>query len=179
MPARALASAGRCGTGFDVLLHAMTRLPGCHLLLAGEGPERAPLEALVRRLGLGGRVTMPGWRSDVGALLSACNLFVCPSRHEPMGNVVLEAWSARRAVVAADAQGPSELIEDGATGRLVPREDAAALAAAIAELVAQPERAAALAAAGRAAFERHHAAGPVLARWHCLLERIAEPRSAS
>ncbi|MXP64868.1 glycosyltransferase [Roseomonas sp. M0104] len=159
--------------GFDTLLGALPRLPGMHLSLAGEGPERADLERLARKLGVADRLAMLGWRVDAGALLAGCDLFVCPSRHEPLGNVVLEAWSAGRPVVAAGAAGPAELIAQGINGVLVPREDAAALAQAIAALGAQPERAAALAAAGRAAYARDYAEAPVLARWRAFLETVA------
>ena len=121
------------------------------------------------------RVAWLGWRQDTGALLAGCDIFVCPSRHEPLGNVVLEAWSAAKPVVAAAAQGPVELIRQGETGLLVPKEDPAALAAAIAGLLDEPARAAGLAAAGRAEFARDHAAAPVLARWHDFLQAV-EPR---
>ena len=157
---------------FDVLLRALALLPGAHLSLAGEGPERAALERLAAELGIAGRVAFLGWRQDTGALLAGCDVFVCPSRHEPLGNVVLEAWSAARPVIAAAAQGPVELIADGETGLLVPKEDPAALAAAIAGLLADPARAAGLAAAGRAEFARAHAEAPVLARWHEFLTHV-------
>jgi glycosyltransferase involved in cell wall biosynthesis len=161
--------------GFDVLLRALALLPGAHLSLAGEGPERAALEGLAAELGVAGRVAFLGWRRDTGALLAGCDVFVCPSRHEPLGNVVLEAWSAARPVVAAAAQGPVELIRHGETGLLVPKEDPAALAATIAGLLDQPARAAGLAAAGRAEFARDHAEAPVLARWRDFLQAV-DPR---
>ena len=159
--------------GFDVLLRALALLPGTHLSLGGEGPEREALERLAREAGVADRVAFLGWRRDIGALLAGCDLFVCPSRHEPLGNVVLEAWSAARPVVAAAAEGPVELIREGETGLLVPKEDPAALAAAMAGLLADPARAACLAAAGRAEFERAHAEAPVLARWREFLGRVA------
>lgn len=161
---------------FDVLLRALALLPGVHLAIAGEGAEREALQRLAGELGVAERVAFLGWREDTGALLAACDILICPSRHEPLGNVVLEAWSASKPVVAAAAQGPSELIADGATGLLVPKEDPAALAAAIAGLLAEPARAAALAAAGRAAFERAHAEGPVLRRWREFLHAVAPVR---
>jgi glycosyltransferase involved in cell wall biosynthesis len=155
--------------GFDVLLRALALLPCGHLYLAGAGPEEEVLRALAAELGITDRVSFLGWRRDIGALLSAADIFICSSRHEPLGNIVLEAWSAAKPVIAAAAQGPSELINDGADGLLVPREDAAALAAAIAQLSENPERAAALAAAGRAHFAATFAEAPVIAHWRRLL----------
>ncbi|MFN8983716.1 MAG: glycosyltransferase [Alphaproteobacteria bacterium] len=155
--------------GFDVLLRAMALLPRGHLYLAGAGPEEAALRALAAELGIAARVSFLGWRRDIGALLAAADIFICSSRHEPLGNIVLEAWSAAKPVVAAAAQGPSELISDGKDGVLVPRDDAAALAAAIAALAENPDRAAALAAAGRAFFASTFAEAPVIARWRRVL----------
>jgi glycosyltransferase involved in cell wall biosynthesis len=159
--------------GFDVLIEAIAHLPDVVVAIAGEGEERAALTALADRLGVSERVRFLGWRDDQAALLAACDLFVCPSRHEPLGNVVLEAWSAARPVVAASSPGPAELIAHGTTGLLVPVEDARALAEAIAALRDQPARARALAAAGRAAFLRAHAEAPVLARWRGFLAEVA------
>lgn len=161
--------------GFDTLLRALALLPGATLAIAGEGLERAALERLARELGVAGRLTLLGWRTDTAALLAACDVFICPSRHEPLGNVVLEAWSAARPVVAAASQGPTELIEHGVTGLLVPKDQPDPMAAAIAGLLAEPARAAALAAAGRAEFLRAHAETPVLARWRAFLHGVAMP----
>lgn len=159
--------------GFDLLIRAMRDVPGATLVIAGEGPERASLEALARDCGVAGRTHLLGWRDDPGALLAACDVFCASSRHEPLGNMVLEAWSAARPVVAAAAQGPSELIRAGATGVLVPPESPDALARGISAVLADPARAAALAAAGRAEFLRAHAQAPVLARWRDVLHTIA------
>jgi glycosyltransferase involved in cell wall biosynthesis len=155
--------------GFDVLLRAIALLPRGHVYLAGAGPEEAALRALAAELGITERVCFLGWRLDIGALLAAADIFICSSRHEPLGNIVLEAWSAAKPVIAAAAQGPSELISDGKDGVLVPREDAAALAAAIAALAENPDRTAAIAAAGRAHFVSTFAEAPVIARWRHLL----------
>ena len=100
-------------------------------------------------------------------------MLVCPSRHEPLGNVVIEAFSAGRPVVAADAAGPAELIEPGVTGLLVPREQRRALADAIAAVLGDPAMGARLGAAGRAAFEAQHAEAPVLHRWRHALAQMA------
>ncbi len=165
--------------GFDIAIRALPDLPGAHLSIAGLGPERPALEALAREAGVADRVTFLGWRTDIGALLAGCDVFVCSSRHEPLGNIVLEAWSAARPVVAAAAQGPSELIADGETGLLVPIENAAALSAAIAALMADPQRAARIASQGRAAFEHDFTEAAVTARWRDFLMDVAPRRKAA
>ncbi len=150
---------------FDVLLAALAQVPALHLWLAGEGELRATLERQAAALGIAGRVRFLGWRDDVPALLAAADFLVCPSRHEPLGNVVIEAWAASRAVVAASAAGPRQLIADGESGLLAPVEDVASLAAAMARLSADPALRARLAANGRAAYEAQFTATAVVRRY--------------
>ncbi len=157
---------------FDVLIRAMRHVPGAHVLIAGEGPERAALEALARAEGVANRLHMPGWAEETGSLIAACDVLVCPSRHEPLGNVVIEGFSGRRPVVAAASQGPVELIGSGEDGILVPVEDARALGAALSAVLDDPALAARLAAAGRARYEAEFAAGPVLDRWRRFLQTV-------
>jgi glycosyltransferase involved in cell wall biosynthesis len=158
--------------GFDDLIRAIEPIPDAHLVIAGEGPERAALEALVAARGLGGRVHLAGWRRDVGALLRAADLFVSSSRHEPLGNMVLEAFSAATPVVAVAAEGPREVIRDGVDGALVPLGDTQSLSAAIAAQLADPARRADLAAAGRARFEAEFAAPVVMETWRDYLAGV-------
>ena len=160
--------------GLDLLLAALARLPRAYLWIAGEGPERVALERQAAALGVGERVRFLGWRADVAELLLACDAFVLPSRHESFGIVVLEAWAAGKPVIAAAAPGPAFLIEPGRTGLLTPVEDPRALASAIAGLLADPERARALGAAGRAAYLQGFTEAAVTARYLALLERLAE-----
>ena len=160
---------------FDVLIRALPQLPGVHAVIAGEGPERAALLDLARREGVADRLHLLGWRSDTASLLAAADLLVCPSRLEPLGNVVIEAWSARRAVVAASADGPRELIVDGDDGVLVTPEDPRALAHGIVNVLEAPCHAAALAEAGRIRYEAEHAESPVVARWRHFLATVEKP----
>ncbi|MDA8248026.1 MAG: glycosyltransferase [Rhodospirillales bacterium] len=158
--------------GFDLAIRALARLPGAHLAIAGEGPEHAALAALAAREGVAARVHFLGWRDDPGALLKAADLFVCSSRIEPLGNMVIEAWSAGCPLVALAAAGPRELVRPGADGLVTPLEDVAALADAIAGLLADRPRAHALAAAGRARFAAEFAAAPVIAAWRRFLAEV-------
>jgi len=120
---------------FDTLLEAVSRVPNSYLWLAGEGPEREKLEKLAEKLAIKPRVRFLGWREDAADLLATCDIFVCPSRHEPLGNVVIEAWAQSKPVVAADSLGPGTMIEHMKTGLLVPVDDAAMMARAIRHII--------------------------------------------
>jgi len=138
---------------FDVLIESLVRVPDAYLWLAGDGPDREKLVTLAEKMGVKPRVRFLGWRDDTAALLAACDLFVCPSRHEPLGNVVVEAWAQKVPVVAADSLGPGVLIENGVNGILVPVDDAAALATAIRGVLNDNALRAKIAAAGYASYK--------------------------
>lgn len=125
--------------GIDTLLHALREVPGACLWIAGEGEERGKYEALMRSLGLEDRVRFLGWRDDRAALLAAADVCVMPSRYEPFGTVMAEAWQARVPLIVAAAQGPLAYVKDGENGLMVPVDDAAALADAIKCVIANPE----------------------------------------
>jgi glycosyltransferase involved in cell wall biosynthesis len=144
IPAHAVIAAGVGGLhrrkGFDLLVEALARAgdPGIHVVLAGEGPARAPLLERARALGVDDRVHLLGARGDVAAVLAASDLFVLPSRGEGMSVAMMEAALAERPVVAADVGGAWELLaERGGRppgGWIVPVDDADALAGALAEV---------------------------------------------
>ncbi|MBI1243815.1 MAG: glycosyltransferase [Alphaproteobacteria bacterium] len=157
---------------FDVLLEAVARVPAAHLWIAGAGDLDAALKAQAARLGIDARVRFLGWRQDVAALLAACDVLACPSRHEPLGNVVIEGWAHGKPVVAAESAGPAALIRDGETGLLVPVDDAAALAQALDAVLADPARAGRLAQAGEAAYQAEYTEGAVLRRYLDYFESV-------
>lgn len=130
--------------GIDVLIRATAQLDAT-VLVAGDGPERAALEAAA-----GGRVQLLGRRSDVPALLASADVFVLPSRYEGTSLALLEAMGAGKAVVATAIGGTDELVRDGIDGLLVPPDDADALAAAIGRLLDDPQLRARLGASAAA-----------------------------
>lgn len=165
--------------GLDILLAALADLPSCIAWIAGDGPLEADLKALAARLGVAERVRFLGWRTDRGPLLAAADICVLPSRWEPFGTVMLEAWAAGTPLVAAASQGPSALIADGRNGLLVPIDDAPALTAAIRRLIDDPALAARLIAEGRADYEKDFTREVVTRRMIALYTGIiAEPRGA-
>lgn len=134
-------SAGRLHTNkaFEVLLQALVDIPNAMLWLAGTGPEEANLKALCSTLRLDDRVRFLGWRDDVTALMRTADLFVCPSRHEGLGSIVMESWAHRCPIIATDSQGPGEAIADGISGLLTPVDDARALGQAIKRVLDNPD----------------------------------------
>ncbi len=123
--------------------------PDATFHVAGDGPLRPQLEAMIRELGLAGRVVLRGSVADVPAFLGKLDVAVLCSRSEGLSNAVLEYMAAGRAIVATAVGGNSQLIEDGVNGVLVPPGDAGRLADALAGLLSDPTRAARLGAAAR------------------------------
>lgn len=158
---------------WDVLLDAVACLPAAYLWIAGEGPEQAALARKASALGVGARVRWLGWRNDVPALLAAADALVCASRHEPLGNVVIEAWAHTVPVVAAASQGPRGLIRDGVDGLLVPVDDPAALAAALERVFGERALAGILARAGRARYEAAFTESAVVRQYLEFFNRVA------
>lgn len=139
--------------GIDTMLQAVADVPGLHVWIAGDGPERASYEALAERLGLLDRVRFLGWRSDRKSLLEACDICVLPSRYEPFGTVIVEAWAANRPLVATAADGARQYVHDGEDGLLCAIDDAKGLAGCLSRLLTEPALADRLAVAGRLRFE--------------------------
>lgn len=120
--------------GIDTILQAIATVPGVFLWLAGEGPDRAEYEALTASLGLQDRVRFLGWRTDRRALLEAADIVALPSRYEPFGTVIIEAWSMNKPLIATRAAGASQYVRDGENGLLCAIDDIAALANGIQRL---------------------------------------------
>jgi glycosyltransferase involved in cell wall biosynthesis len=161
---------------FDVLLRALAELPEHYLWLAGDGPQRQALKSLAEEVGVTDRVRFLGWRDDPAPYYAAGDVFVLPSRHEPLGNVMLEAWMHARPVVATESQGPCEIVESDSEALLVAVDDPAALAAAIRSVTDDPDRAAQLAQAGRAAYERDYTPAIAVARHRALFDAVLKER---
>jgi glycosyltransferase involved in cell wall biosynthesis len=149
--------------GADVLLHALARMPGVTAAIAGDGPERAELEALARSLGLGGRVRFVGWISPTERreLFAAAGVFAFPSVwQEPFGMVGLEALAQRLPVVASEVGGIPSWLVDGEGGLLVPPDDPVELAGALGRVLEEDDLRRRLAETGpevaaRFSIERH------------------------
>jgi glycosyltransferase involved in cell wall biosynthesis len=117
---------------------AATKIPDARLEIVGDGPLRSELEALAESLGLAGRVRFRGYLPDPAVAYREARCLVLPSRRESFGNVVAEALDQGLAVVTTATDGPSEILEHGRFGAIVPIGDVAAMAAAMAAALADP-----------------------------------------
>jgi glycosyltransferase involved in cell wall biosynthesis len=128
----------------EAVAEARRQVPALRGLLAGDGPERARIEALA-----GDDVRVLGSRGDVPDLLGACDAFCLLSEAEALPMSILEAMALGRPVVTTDVGGTTEAVVHAQTGLVVPPRDNAAAAAALARLAAQPEWARQLGEHGR------------------------------
>lgn len=126
--------------GVDVLIEAfaLCRHAGARLLIAGEGPERARLERQAHDLGIAERVRFLGHVADIRPLYRVARVLAVASRTEAFGMVVVEALAHGLPIVATACTGPTEILDGGHFGRLVPIGDASALAAGIDTALADP-----------------------------------------
>jgi GalNAc-alpha-(1->4)-GalNAc-alpha-(1->3)-diNAcBac-PP-undecaprenol alpha-1,4-N-acetyl-D-galactosaminyltransferase len=170
--------------GFDVLLRAFAcvaaRHPSWRLVILGEGPLRAELHALAMQLAIVDRVELAGQVHDVRTRLRRAGLYVSSSRFEGFPNALVEAMAEGTAIVATDCpSGPAEILRDCPEAPLVPVADEAALADALAEMLADPERRRVCGSSARRCVARYTLPA-VVDVWESLLVRAAarRPRDA-
>jgi glycosyltransferase involved in cell wall biosynthesis len=126
----------------DVLIDAFAKLAahgGGTLCILGDGPERGALAAQVQALGLTEAVLMPGFVADPSPWYAAADVFVLSSEYEGFGNVIVEAMEHGLPIVSTDCvAGPSEILDGGRYGTLVPVGDAQALSDAMRDALLAP-----------------------------------------
>jgi glycosyltransferase involved in cell wall biosynthesis len=128
-------------------------VPDATFVLVGDGEDRPALERQASLRGIGHSVFFAGRRTDVPALLTHCQIAVCPSHSEGLSNAIMEAMAARLPVVATGVGGNLELVQDGRSGFLVPPSDPPLLAQRIVELARNQILARKMGAAGRRRIE--------------------------
>jgi glycosyltransferase involved in cell wall biosynthesis len=163
--------------GIDTAISALAHLPRAVLWIAGEGSLLSELERHAASCGVAERVRFLGWRTDRAELLRAADVCLVPSRHEPFGNVVVNAWSCGTPLVACRSQGPGALIADGDDGLLVPVDDPPAMAAAIARLLGDEDLRARLIAHGSAKAKNEYSEAVVAARYVQVFRQVMAQRA--
>jgi len=144
------------------------------LVILGEGPERQRLEALREKLGLRGKVLLPGAAANPYAWLAQADIFLLASHWEPFGIVITEALAVGLPVISTATDGGQDILEGTGAGILVPAGDVAALAQAIADLVSNPPKRAALSRAARSLAAQFDVSS-VVPRYEAVLTRVMQP----
>ncbi|HYP68617.1 MAG TPA: glycosyltransferase [Thiobacillaceae bacterium] len=179
--ARVLLGLGRFhpNKGWADLLDAFARLPAevdgrsLHLLMVGSGPLDAELREQARTLDIAPRITWAGWQKDPAPWYQLADVFICASRHEPLGNVILEAWANRTLTVSTRASGPLELMEDGVDGLLAPVADPQALAEIIHTALTLPQaQRAAMIEAGASKLQNRFSEDAIVNQYLDLFSRL-------
>jgi glycosyltransferase involved in cell wall biosynthesis len=171
----------RSEKALDVLVGAAALLrrdfPGLRVLIAGDGPERARVEAAAERAGLSGSLHMTGARADVPDVLAAIDIAVICSDYEGSPRSVLEFMDAGKPIVATAVGGIPEVIEDGVHGVLVPPRDEQALATAVGKLLRDSDRASELGARARDRCRRDLSLGHAVESLQGLYEELHARRN--
>lgn len=157
-----------------VLQKAPTLRDRLRLVMIGDGPLRRECISILESAGLAEIAWLPGKREDIPAILQTLDCFVLPSLAEGISNTILEAMASGVPVIATDVGGNGELVVEGVTGRLVPREDVEAMAAAILGFAEQPGFAQKMGAAARAAVERDFSLEVMAFRYADLYHRLLQ-----
>ena len=162
---------------FDILIPALVSLSHVYLWLVGEGEREASLRALAQRHGVQDRVRFIPWQRNVGTLYRAANAYICPSRIEPLGNVIIEAWAYGLPVIAAKSAGALGLIQEGENGLLVPLEDIEGMARAIQKVQQNTNLASELAKAGEKTYLDHFTEEKVCRQYIDFYHKILQTKS--
>ena len=158
----------------DVSLRALAEIPEAYLWIAGDGPLADELKALAARLGVAPRVRFLGWRLDASALYRAADICLFPSRFEPLGNTVIQAWAHAIPLVTAASQGPGAIVRDEVDALLTPVEDHQAVARATRRLIAEAALGRRLVEGGLERLRTEFAVEAVVAGWRDLFARYGE-----
>ncbi|OZB74203.1 MAG: glycosyl transferase [Halothiobacillus sp. 14-55-98] len=163
--------------GFDTLIAAFAQLPSTagtpHLVIAGDGPLAEQLDKQIAQSPVAARIHRVGWQQQTDALFALADLFVCPSRHEPLGNVILEAWGHGLPVLSTRSDGALELITPDENGVLTPIDEPEPMAAAITSLLNLPKaQLEEFGCAGAAELQRHHSQEAVIAQYAALYRQL-------
>ena len=150
---------------FDTVIMTLPQLPDAYLWIAGDGELREQLEEFARDVGVANRVRFLGWHEDQAPLYAAADAVVVPSRYEPFGLVMIEAWAHKKPLVATKAAGPRATVQHEVDGLLVPIDDVDALAQSIRRVLRDTELCDYLVSHGYAHYKRDYTIDAVVAQY--------------
>ncbi len=163
----------------EAAARAAKALPDAHFVVFGTGPMREQMLARAAALGFAKRLHLPGTTDAPGAALSAMDVFMLASGMEGTPNVVLEASLIGLPIVATDAGGTAETIDEGVTGFVVPQDDAALLGDRVTQVLRDPSFRSRAAEAGPAFIRARYGLERMIAETAALYEGGADAAAAA
>lgn len=172
--------------GFDTLLNAFREILNrsqapIYLIIVGDGPQKKNLLQLAEQLQLNDFIRWTGWQHNTAPYYALANTFICSSRHEPLGNVILEAWSHQLPVISTKTQGPLEFIENNQDALLTDIDDSQAIANSTLALFNNPDEQVQLAQSGynkvQSQFGKQRILSDYLSVYQTLIQRRRSSKS--
>ena len=152
--------------GLDTAIQAIKLLPKHYVyLIVGTGPEETSLKQLTETLDIQQRVIFTGWQNNISDFCYISDIFLVPSRHEPFGSVLLEAWSHQLPLITSDSQGALAITEHNRTCLMYDKSSATALKDAVLTLDSDEHLKLALIRQGYQELLDHYTAEPVLKQY--------------
>lgn len=164
-------------TLLDALAISLNRCPDLFLLILGDGPERASLEAQVERLGLVSHVNFEGNQKDVRPFLGAADIFVLPSKTEGISNALLEGMAAGLACLVTPVGGNLDVVESGKSGLYIPVGDVSAWSDGLIKIAQNDELRSALGNAARRRIQETYDFEVVGAQYESLYRSLLDRRT--
>lgn len=162
--------------GHTILLEAIAQISqsnfNVRFAFAGEGPQRAALEAQIAVLGIADKVVLLGVRDDISDLLLSADVFVQPSLWEGLSLALLEALQAGLAVLATRVEGVVDVVENGQSALLVPPNDVSALAEALERIIQDADLRKRIGQAGQERVEKHYSIETMCRSYEVLLQKL-------
>lgn len=156
----------------DVLIKSVVDIDNVHVWLAGEGPCEADLKTLAKDLGVENRIHFLGWRADRAALLQAADICVFPSRFEPFGNVVVQAWAQKIPLICSKSQGPLQYVHDGQDALMFDIDDVGQLTQKIKQMINDKDLSNRLVDAGYQRFKNEFSKEKIVADYKIFYEDV-------
>ena len=159
--------------GFDILLKAFAKVPHGQLLLAGIGEEEQSLITLANDLGISNRVHFIPWQNNPQRFIKSGDIFICPSRYEPFGNVIAEALSCSMPIITTASDGAAEIATHGKDALVTPVDDVESMADAMQLLANDMKLRKQLGNAGYQTFLKRFTTDKVVDEWFEFLAKVA------
>lgn len=159
---------------FDAVIQVLAQIPDAYFWLAGEGEQRADLEDFAKTLGVFDRVRFLGWQENQADLYASADVCVLPSRYEPFGLVMIEAWAHKIPLVVTRAAGPRATAQDMIDALLVPIDDIDAFAEAIRRVLADDILRASLIEKGFNHYKQDYTVESAVAQYQRLYKQIMD-----